>query len=56
MTFTWSHNLIWLVAIHVLSLRRPNNQSLGVYHIIEQALEIIHQLMVPVVVLGGLRH
>ena len=45
-----------LVAIHVLSLHRFNRQSRGVYHIIEQALENIHHLIVPVVFPGGLRH
>lgn len=50
------HSLLRHVAIHDLFLHPFNSQSLGVYRIIEQVLEIILQPMVPIVFLGELRH
>lgn len=48
--------LLRLVAIHDPFLHPFNSQSLGVYRIIEQVLEIILQLMLPIFFLEGLRY
>ena len=56
MMLTLHRSHLRLVTTHDPFLHPFNSQSLGAYRIIEQALEIILQLIVPAVFLGGLRH